>query len=252
MPGPGCFSSKVVQGANEFIHRQSLCTILGRMTFSTPAFRSSDWFRRCAFAVGAIPPRPVLSLNIRANITYSRPDSRGRGRVQLAAELPLLYTAGRWPTPPEVNYPAPVEHRQTSPDAFASRRSSPRRFCNRFRRIGTRTVRRTHATAAVGGAAVNKYYSSTAASRQRQVPHHITPQSSARRVMNIVEYFQSRQREVDDQLQAIESGRIIRLICETKDGSVDVTEQEKQRLRTTSHDYWRAAENLKRINSSQK
>jgi hypothetical protein len=70
--------------------------------------------------------------------------------------------------------------------------------------------------------------------------------------MNIVEYFLSRQREVDDQLQAIESGRIIRLICETKDGSVDVTEQEKQRLRTASHDYWRAAENLKRINSSQK
>jgi hypothetical protein len=46
--------------------------------------------------------------NIRANITYARLDSRGRGRVQLAAELPLLYTAGRWPTPPEVNYPAPL------------------------------------------------------------------------------------------------------------------------------------------------
>jgi hypothetical protein len=47
--------------------------------------------------------------NIRANITYSRLDTRGRGRVQLAAELPLLYTAGRWPTPPEVNYPAPAD-----------------------------------------------------------------------------------------------------------------------------------------------
>jgi hypothetical protein len=40
--------------------------------------------------------------NIPANIIYSRLDCRGRG--QLAAELPLLYTAGRWPTPPEVNY----------------------------------------------------------------------------------------------------------------------------------------------------
>ena len=69
--------------------------------------------------------------------------------------------------------------------------------------------------------------------------------------MNIVEYFQSRKREVDEQLEAIESGRITRLICETKDGSVDITEQEKQRLRIASHDYWRAAENLKRINSSQ-
>jgi hypothetical protein len=70
--------------------------------------------------------------------------------------------------------------------------------------------------------------------------------------MNIVEYFQSRQREADEALEAIESGHIIRLICETKDGSIDITEQEKQRLRTASHDYWRAAENLKRINSSQK
>jgi hypothetical protein len=47
--------------------------------------------------------------NVRANITYSRLDSRGRGRVQLAAELPLIYTAGRWPTPPEVNYPASAD-----------------------------------------------------------------------------------------------------------------------------------------------
>jgi hypothetical protein len=69
--------------------------------------------------------------------------------------------------------------------------------------------------------------------------------------MNIVEYFQSRKREVDDQLEAIESGRITRLICETKEGSIDITEQEKRRLRKASHDYWRAAENLKRINSSQ-
>jgi hypothetical protein len=53
--------------------------------------------------------------NIRANITYSRLDTRGRGRVQIAAELPLLYTAGRWPTPPEVNYPAPVEELASRP-----------------------------------------------------------------------------------------------------------------------------------------
>ena len=70
--------------------------------------------------------------------------------------------------------------------------------------------------------------------------------------MNIVEYFEKRQREVEDQLEAIESGRIIRLVSETKDGPVDVTAQEKQRLRQASQDYWRAAENLRRINSSQK
>jgi hypothetical protein len=71
-------------------------------------------------------------------------------------------------------------------------------------------------------------------------------------MMNIVEYFEKRKREVEDQLEAIESGRIIRLVCETKDGSIDVTDREKQRLRQASQDYWRAAENLRRINSSQK
>jgi hypothetical protein len=70
--------------------------------------------------------------------------------------------------------------------------------------------------------------------------------------MNIVEYFETRKLEVDAQLEAIESGRVIRLIYETKDGAIDVTEQEKQRLRQASQDYWRAAENLRRINSSQK
>ena len=71
-------------------------------------------------------------------------------------------------------------------------------------------------------------------------------------MVNIVEYFETRKREVEDQLEAIESGRIIRLVCETRDGAIDVTEAEKQRLRQASQDYWRAAENLRRINSSQK
>jgi hypothetical protein len=70
--------------------------------------------------------------------------------------------------------------------------------------------------------------------------------------VNIVEYFESRQREIEEQLAAIESGRVIRLVRETKDGPVDVTEEEKVQLRQIAHDYWRAAENLRRINSSQK
>ena len=69
--------------------------------------------------------------------------------------------------------------------------------------------------------------------------------------MNIVEYFEQRKRDIDEQLQAIESGQVRRLVQETAAGTVDVTEQEKTRLRQTSHDYWRAAENLRRINSSQ-
>jgi hypothetical protein len=69
--------------------------------------------------------------------------------------------------------------------------------------------------------------------------------------MNIVEYFETRKRELDEQLEAIESGRILRLIQETQEGSIDVTEHTKSQLRQASKDYWRAAENLRRINSSQ-
>jgi hypothetical protein len=69
--------------------------------------------------------------------------------------------------------------------------------------------------------------------------------------MNIVEYFELRKREVDEQLAAIESGRVLRVVQETKEGSVDVTDQHKLHLRQASKDYWRAAENLRRINSSQ-
>lgn len=69
--------------------------------------------------------------------------------------------------------------------------------------------------------------------------------------MNIVEYFETRKREVEERLAAIESGRVIRLLQETESGPIDVTEQEKRHLRQSIHDYWRAAENLRRINSSQ-
>lgn len=46
--------------------------------------------------------------NIRANVAYLRLDRRGRGRVQVAAELPLLYAHGRTPEGPEVRFPAPA------------------------------------------------------------------------------------------------------------------------------------------------
>jgi hypothetical protein len=45
--------------------------------------------------------------NIRANVLYARLDPRGRGRIQIAAELPLLYAKGRHPRPPEVRFPDP-------------------------------------------------------------------------------------------------------------------------------------------------
>jgi hypothetical protein len=43
--------------------------------------------------------------NIRANILYIRLDPRGRGRIQISAELPLLYATGRRSELPEVNFP---------------------------------------------------------------------------------------------------------------------------------------------------
>jgi len=44
--------------------------------------------------------------NIRANVLHARLDPRGRGRIQIAAELPLLYAQGRGIGSPEVRFPA--------------------------------------------------------------------------------------------------------------------------------------------------
>jgi hypothetical protein len=47
--------------------------------------------------------------NIRANVLYARLDPRGRGRIQISAELPLLYAKGRRARSPEVRFPAVAE-----------------------------------------------------------------------------------------------------------------------------------------------
>jgi hypothetical protein len=47
--------------------------------------------------------------NIRANVLYARLDSKGRGRIQIAAELPLMYATGRHHQPPEVHFPLETE-----------------------------------------------------------------------------------------------------------------------------------------------
>lgn len=46
--------------------------------------------------------------NIRANVVYRSLDKRGRGRVQISAELPLMYAVGRHPEKPVVRFPGPV------------------------------------------------------------------------------------------------------------------------------------------------
>jgi hypothetical protein len=47
--------------------------------------------------------------NIRANVLYARLDPRGRGRIQIGAELPLMYATGRHHQPPQVHFPADAE-----------------------------------------------------------------------------------------------------------------------------------------------
>lgn len=47
--------------------------------------------------------------NIRANVWFDGLDSRNRGRVMVAAELPLLYPRGRSTALPEIRYPDPAD-----------------------------------------------------------------------------------------------------------------------------------------------
>ena len=47
--------------------------------------------------------------NVRANVWFQGLDRRNRGRVQISAELPLLYPLGRSKATPEIKYPAPEQ-----------------------------------------------------------------------------------------------------------------------------------------------
>jgi hypothetical protein len=64
--------------------------------------------------------------NIRANVLYSRLDAKGRGRIQISAELPLLYAAGRRSEPPEVHFPA--ESDESKPKRTRASKLEPEPF----------------------------------------------------------------------------------------------------------------------------
>jgi hypothetical protein len=64
--------------------------------------------------------------NIRANVLYAHLDPRGRGRIQIAAELPLLYTRGRRGPAPEIRFPP------TAPGEERERRRQPKLEANPF------------------------------------------------------------------------------------------------------------------------
>ena len=53
--------------------------------------------------------------NIRANVLYARLDPKGRGRIQIAAELPLIYATGRRTELPEVNFPVEADNPGKAP-----------------------------------------------------------------------------------------------------------------------------------------
>ena len=53
--------------------------------------------------------------NTRANVVYEALDRRGRGRVQVAAELPLLFALRHNATPPLVRFPTPTSHADVEP-----------------------------------------------------------------------------------------------------------------------------------------
>ncbi len=59
--------------------------------------------------------------NIRANVWFDGLDTRNRGRLMIAAELPLLYPLGRSRTLPEINYPDAADAERTTPVARAGK-----------------------------------------------------------------------------------------------------------------------------------
>jgi len=59
--------------------------------------------------------------NIRANVWFDGLDSRNRGRVQVIAELPLLYPVGRSRQPPTIDYPTAEDVTRTAPKPRAGK-----------------------------------------------------------------------------------------------------------------------------------
>ena len=66
--------------------------------------------------------------NMRANVVYARLDSRGRGRVQVSAELPLIYAFGRKAATPVVKFPAPEKVPPTAPRRIRKSKVTPLPF----------------------------------------------------------------------------------------------------------------------------
>jgi hypothetical protein len=66
--------------------------------------------------------------NIRANVLYARLDPRGRGRIQIAAELPLMYPLGRHPQHPVIEFPKTNPSSPGAPQRVRQSQLQPQRY----------------------------------------------------------------------------------------------------------------------------
>ena len=90
------------------VYRKSVDALFNLLSVSEGPAAAAD-----RAALSALNPREShLALvkerypNVRANVLYTRLDARGRGRVQITAELPVMYMQGRRSAPPEVYFAA--------------------------------------------------------------------------------------------------------------------------------------------------
>jgi hypothetical protein len=96
------------------VYRKSVDALLDLLSQSDSPSAAADRAR-----LSSLDPREAhLALvkerypNVRANVVYARLDARGRGRIQISAELPLLYANGRGIESPRVTFPpqeTPIE-----------------------------------------------------------------------------------------------------------------------------------------------
>jgi hypothetical protein len=123
------------------VYRKSVEEIFNLLATSESPAASADRARLAAL------PRHETHLalvrdhyeNIRANIRYRRLDARGRGRVQVAAELPLLYAHGRHPAAPDVTFPDDPASTAAEPRRKRASQIEPDPYCtsvpvHRYRR----------------------------------------------------------------------------------------------------------------------
>jgi hypothetical protein len=87
------------------VYRLSRADLLGRLELSSDPRAAEDRARVRACRDRWFALVNERYANVRANVRYEGLDARGRGRVQVAAELPLLYASGRGGEQPEIRWP---------------------------------------------------------------------------------------------------------------------------------------------------